>query len=97
MFEKLRKIIEEHDSIVIFGHPNPDGDCFGSQIALRDTIRLNFPNKKVFAVGSGIRRFRKYICEMDIGHTHPHLTMINGALVRVRQRDGRGSIAFSLK
>lgn len=66
MFEKLRKIIEEHDSIVIFGHPNPDGDCFGSQIALRDTIRLNFPNKKVFAVGSGIRRFRKYICEMDI-------------------------------
>ena len=65
MFEKLKSIIEEHPSIVIFGHPNPDGDCFGSQIALRDTLRLNYPNKEVYAVGSGLRRFRTYLCGMD--------------------------------
>ena len=65
MFEKLKAAIESHNSIVIFGHPNPDGDCLGSQIGLRDTIRLNYPNKKVYAVGSGLRRFREYFGKMD--------------------------------
>lgn len=65
MFEELKKIIEAHNSIVIFGHPNPDGDCYGSQLGLRDTIRLNYPNKQVFAVGSGLRRFREYLGVMD--------------------------------
>lgn len=65
MFEELKKIIEAHNSIVIFGHPNPDGDCYGSQLGLRDTIRLNYPNKEVYAVGSGLRRFRETIGPMD--------------------------------
>ena len=53
MFEKVFEQIKKYDSIVIFGHINPDGDCFGSQIALRETIKLMFPNKQVFAVGKG--------------------------------------------
>lgn len=65
MFEKLKQIIEEHDSIVLYGHPNPDGDCYGSQIGLRDVLRLNYPNKKVYATGSGYRRFVPYLGEMD--------------------------------
>ena len=65
MFEELRKIIEANDSIVIFGHIFPDGDCYGSQIGLRDLIRLNYPEKKVYAVGSGLHRFFKLIGEMD--------------------------------
>ena len=65
MFEELRQIIEENDSIVIFGHINPDGDCYGSQIGLREILKLNYPNKKVFAVGSGYRRFFDYIGYMD--------------------------------
>lgn len=65
MFEELRKIIEENDSIVIFGHAFPDGDCYGSQIGLRETLRLNYPNKKVYAVGTGYRRFFKMIAPMD--------------------------------
>ena len=39
MFEKIISKIEEHDSIVIFGHRNPDGDCYGSEIALRNILR----------------------------------------------------------
>ena len=66
MFEELRKLIEQHDSIVIFGHPYPDGDCYGSQIGLRDALRLNYPNKKVYAVGSGLRRYFDFISRMDV-------------------------------
>lgn len=65
MFEELRKIIEANDSIVIFGHIFPDGDCYGSQIGLRDLLRLNYPEKKVYAVGSGLHRFFKLIGKMD--------------------------------
>ena len=66
MFEKLKSIIEAHNSIVIFGHPNPDGDCYGSQLALREGIKLNYPNKKVYAVGTGLRRFRDTLGKMDV-------------------------------
>ena len=38
-----------------------------------------------------------HICEMDIGHTSPGMTLINGALCRVEYRDGKGSISFQLK
>ena len=65
MFEKLRTIIEGNDSIVIFGHIFPDGDCYGSQIGLRELIKLNYPEKKVYAVGSGLTRFFKLIGPMD--------------------------------
>ena len=64
-FELLRKAIEEHDIITIFGHAMPDGDCYGSQMALRELIRDNYPNKKVYAIGSGLPRFRKVIGNMD--------------------------------
>ena len=65
MLDKVIKAIEENDSIVIFGHPFPDGDCYGSQIGLRDCLRLTFPDKKVYAVGSGYHRFHKRLGEMD--------------------------------
>ena len=65
MFEQLQKVIEQYDSIVLFGHAFPDGDCYGSQIGLREALRLNYPDKKVYAVGSGLRRFFRFIAPMD--------------------------------
>ncbi|MDO4197878.1 MAG: LD-carboxypeptidase [Erysipelotrichaceae bacterium] len=38
-----------------------------------------------------------YIMEMDIGHTIPGMTMINGAIIDVTCKDGKGSIRFELK
>ena len=38
-----------------------------------------------------------HIMEMDIGHTFPNFTLINGALCKVRYKDGKGDIAFILK
>ena len=66
MFEELLKLVEKHDSVVIFGHPFPDGDCYGSQIGLREVLRLNFPNKKVYAVGTGLHRYFDLISPMDV-------------------------------
>ena len=66
MFEKIIAKIEKYDSIVIFGHLNPDGDCYGSQIALRNILRNEYPQKQIFCVGSGYKKFLHIIGTMDI-------------------------------
>ncbi|MDO4940175.1 MAG: LD-carboxypeptidase [Erysipelotrichaceae bacterium] len=38
-----------------------------------------------------------HICEMDIGHTKPGMTLINGAICNVKYHDGKGSISFKLR
>lgn len=44
--------IEKADSIVIFGHMNPDGDCVGSVLGLKYALQGIFPEKNVYAVGT---------------------------------------------
>lgn len=66
MFESIVSKIEQYDSIVIFGHLNPDGDCYGSQIALRNILRLRYPHKQIYAVGSGLKKFFDIIGKMDM-------------------------------
>lgn len=65
MFEKIVSKIEQSDSIVIFGHLNPDGDCYGSQIALRAILKNKYPNKNVFAAGTGLPNFYYLLGQMD--------------------------------
>ena len=38
-----------------------------------------------------------FIYEMDIGHTVPGFTMINGAIAHIHYQNGKGSLAFELK
>ena len=38
-----------------------------------------------------------HIMEMDIGHTFPNFTMINGAMCKVKYENGKGEISFKLK
>ena len=64
MFKEIYKKIEEFDTIVIARHIGPDPDAFGSQFALRDSIRLTFPDKEVFAIGTTVSRF-KYFGKVD--------------------------------
>ncbi|MEE3928088.1 bifunctional oligoribonuclease/PAP phosphatase NrnA [Mycoplasmopsis ciconiae] len=52
-----REAIEKYDSIVIFHHIRPDGDCLGSQAGLAQLIRDNYPNKKVYTVGDSKHTF----------------------------------------
>ena len=65
MFEEIIAKIEQHDSIVLFGHLNPDGDCYGSQVALRSILKKNYPNKKIYAVGSGLTNFFHLLGKLD--------------------------------
>lgn len=63
MNSKLRAIlrrIKEYDTIVIARHIGPDPDAIGSQIALRDAIKLKFPSKKVYAVGAPVAKYKDY-------------------------------------
>lgn len=60
IIKKIYKRIKKYDEIVIARHIGPDPDAIASQIALRDAIKLTFPNKKVYAVGNGVAKFKYY-------------------------------------
>lgn len=64
IYKKILNIIKEYDEIVLARHISPDPDAIGSQIGLRDAIRLAFPEKKVYAIGAGVHKF-KYIGTLD--------------------------------
>lgn len=46
IFKEIYKKIKQYDVIVTLRHVGPDPDAVASQIALRDSIKLTFPNKK---------------------------------------------------
>lgn len=65
MIEKnIYKKISKYKNIVIARHIGPDPDALGAQIALRDSIKLTFPKKNVYAVGTPVARF-KYFGSLD--------------------------------
>lgn len=57
MINKAFEEIKKYDTIIIHRHSNPDGDAMGSQIGLKGVLSLNFPNKKIYAVGDNAGRF----------------------------------------
>lgn len=57
MYNEIYEKIKKHDTIVIVRHIGADPDSLASQLALRDSIRLTFPNKKVLAWGNSSARF----------------------------------------
>ena len=57
MYNDVIDKIREFDTIVIARHIGVDPDALCSQLALRDIIRLNYPEKKVYAIGTGSQKF----------------------------------------
>lgn len=51
MINQILEKIKEYKRIIIHRHVRPDGDCIGTQHALKKAIQLNFPEKEVYAVG----------------------------------------------
>ena len=78
MYKKIIKIIKKYDKIVLARHISPDPDAIASQIALRDSIKLTFPNKEVYAVGAGVHKF-KYLGALD----KPDLSTLTNSLLIV--------------
>ena len=64
IYKTIYNEIKKYKTIYIARHIGPDPDAFGSQFALRDSIRLSFPNKNVYAVGTTVSRF-KYFGKVD--------------------------------
>ena len=91
MFKKIYKKIEEFDTIVIARHIGVDPDALASQLALRDSIKLTFPDKKVLAVGTGSAKF------FHIGRLDKLEKVNNALLIVVDTPDKRrvDSIDFS--
>ena len=56
--------IEKYNSIVIFRHTRPDLDALGSQLGLKELIKLNYPTKNVYVVGDKSKRY-EFIGNMD--------------------------------
>ncbi|MCH5166271.1 MAG: bifunctional oligoribonuclease/PAP phosphatase NrnA [Erysipelotrichales bacterium] len=64
IYKQILKKIKEYDEIVIARHIGPDPDAIASEVALREIIKYNYPEKKVFAVGTSVSRF-KHIGSLD--------------------------------
>lgn len=64
MFKKIFRKIKKYGTIVIVRHIGVDPDALASQLALRDSIRLTFPEKKVLAIGTGTSKFT-FIGKLD--------------------------------
>lgn len=64
MYKKIYKEIKKYDTIVIARHVGVDPDALASQLALRDSIKLSFPDKKVYAIGTGSAKFT-YMGKLD--------------------------------
>lgn len=64
MYKEIYKLIEKYNNIVLARHVGVDPDAMASQIALRDAIHENFPEKKAYAVGSGSAKF-SYLGKLD--------------------------------
>ena len=62
--KKIYNEIKKYDTIYIARHIGPDPDAIGSQMGLKESICITFPNKKVYAVGSSVARF-KYLGKLD--------------------------------
>ena len=57
MYKDIYKAIKSYKTIVIARHVGVDPDAMASQIALKKSIKLTFPEKSVYAVGNGTVRF----------------------------------------
>lgn len=51
MYKEFKNVLEKFDTIIIHRHSRPDGDALGSQFGLKRIIEINYPEKKVYAVG----------------------------------------------
>lgn len=64
MFDKIFDKIKEYKNIVIVRHIGADPDALCSQLSLRDSIRLTFPDKKVLCFGNISSKF-DYLPRID--------------------------------
>jgi phosphoesterase RecJ-like protein len=63
IYQKILKMIESYETIIIHRHMRPDMDAIGSQYGLFLTLQENFPKKQIFVVGD--MNDMVYLAKMD--------------------------------
>lgn len=63
--KEIYKLIKKYKVITLHGHINPDPDCYGSALALREIIRDNFKGKEVYALGYGNEKLYDRLARYD--------------------------------
>lgn len=58
LFKEIYKLIKRYNTIVIARHIGADPDALGSQFALKELLKTNFKDKKIYAVGATASKFR---------------------------------------
>ena len=64
MNKKIYKQIKKYDNIVLARHINVDPDAMSSVMALKESINITFPEKKVYTIGTGPSKFN-YIGKLN--------------------------------
>ena len=64
IYKSIYNEIKKYKKIYIARHIGPDPDAYGSQMALKEAIKLSFKDKEVYAVGTSVSRF-KYFGKID--------------------------------
>ena len=75
MYNEVNSKIKEFDTIYICRHIGVDPDALCSQLALKESILLTYPNKKVYALGTGSSRF-SLIGKLDKFEKHDNALLI---------------------
>ena len=50
-FARFERFIEEHETFIVVGHKEPDGDCISSSLVLADIIRRKGKKAHVLSAG----------------------------------------------
>lgn len=56
-YQEALRLFENHTTIIIHRHSNPDGDAIGSQVGLAELLKQNYPQKTVYIVGDAPKRY----------------------------------------
>ncbi|MFA6627164.1 MAG: bifunctional oligoribonuclease/PAP phosphatase NrnA [Bacilli bacterium] len=64
MYQQIHEYILSHQVIIIHRHINPDGDAIGSQLGLKEILKITFPDKLIFAVGDASSKY-EFLGKMD--------------------------------
>lgn len=54
LHQDIIKKIESYDTIIIHRHLRPDPDAVGSQNGLKEALKVSYPDKEIYAVGSEV-------------------------------------------
>ena len=92
MVDKIIKLIENYDSIIIARHKNPDLDAYGSQFGFYYALKAKYPNKSIYVVGdSNNQNYFGDFAEIDIETRKKSLVFIldTVAAQMLREKDYR--------